>query len=207
LTLGKQLMPVHDKPMIYYPLSVLMRASIREILIITTHQDQSSFQHVLGDGSKWALGLATWRGLPRWSCAGFIIVEEIIGNDNVVLVLGCNLFYGHSMKFLCHADLIVLEDWGQISLDINARCDLLELFDDRHGQLATLVTSQLLVEHWREVIGDPTHRRCDPQSVGAQRLSAHPQGRIHAQAKGKQLTTITSPGLRCMPCVASLRLP
>ncbi|BFM21594.1 glucose-1-phosphate thymidylyltransferase RfbA [Gilvimarinus japonicus] len=102
---SKQLIPVYDKPMIYYPLSILMLAGIREILIITTPEDQSSFQRLLGDGSN--LGL-TFEYIAQPSPDGlaqaFILGEEFIGNDSVCLVLGDNIYYGHHLsETLTHA--------------------------------------------------------------------------------------------------------
>ncbi|WP_417551902.1 glucose-1-phosphate thymidylyltransferase RfbA [Marinomonas fungiae] len=97
LTLGcsKQLMPVYDKPMIYYPLSVLMLAGIREILIITTPEDQASFQKLLGDGRYFGVELTyAVQPSPDGLAQAFIIGEEFIGADNVALVLGDNIFFG-----------------------------------------------------------------------------------------------------------------
>ena len=97
ITIGvsKQLLPVYDKPMIYYPLSVLMLAGIREILIITTSEDQASFQRLLGDGSKFGIELSyVVQPSPDGLAQAFILGEDFIGSDDVCLVLGDNIFYG-----------------------------------------------------------------------------------------------------------------
>ena len=100
-SLSKQLIPVYDKPMIYYPLSVLMLAGIQDILIITTPHDQQSFINLLGSGNQWGLNISyEVQPNPDGLAQAFIIGEKFIGNDSVSLVLGDNIFYGHGMDKL-----------------------------------------------------------------------------------------------------------
>ena len=107
MTLGvsKQLLPVYDKPMIYYPLSVLMMAGIRDVLIITTPDDQAAFKRVLGDGSQWGIQLSyVVQPHPGGLAQAFILGREFVGQDSVALVLGDNIFYGRGFRsILAHA--------------------------------------------------------------------------------------------------------
>ncbi len=106
LSISKQIMPVYDKPMIYYPISVLMEANIKEILIISTPAYINTFKELLGDGSKWGISFTyKVQEKPNGLAEAFILGEEFIGNSNVAMILGDNMFYGNNLnKILKSAD-------------------------------------------------------------------------------------------------------
>jgi glucose-1-phosphate thymidylyltransferase len=137
---SKQLMPVYDKPMIYYPLSVLMLAGIREILIITTPADQAAFQGLLGDGSQWGLGIQyAVQPEPKGLAQAYQIGAKFVGSGPSALILGDNIYYGHGLPELLHrADqrdtgATVFGYWvkdpqayGVVSFDAQGRAETIE---------------------------------------------------------------------------------
>ena len=137
---SKQLMPVYDKPMIYYPLSVLMLAGIREVLLITTPQDQAAFQGLLGDGSQWGLSIEyAVQPEPKGLAQAYHIGADFIGGGPSALILGDNIFYGHGLpELLARADgrdhgATVFGYWvkdpqayGVVSFDAGGRAETIE---------------------------------------------------------------------------------
>lgn len=114
---SKQLLPIYDKPMIYYPLSVLMLAGIRDILVISTPQDLSGFQRLLGDGSDYGLHLAyAEQPSPDGLAQAFLIGREFIGDDNVCLILGDNIFYGQSFSSMLRSAVSSVEQEGNATV-------------------------------------------------------------------------------------------
>ncbi len=132
--ISKQLMPVYDKPMIYYPLSILMLAGIRDILIITTPEDNDSFKRLLKDGSEWGINLSyAVQPSPDGLAQAFIIGEEFIGSDNVALILGDNIFYGQGFGSILKKTVTELDGATVFGYRVNdpERFGVVEINEDR----------------------------------------------------------------------------
>jgi glucose-1-phosphate thymidylyltransferase len=140
LPVSKQLMPVYDKPMIYYPLSVLMLAGIREIMLITTPQDREAFRALLGDGSQWGLELHyAVQPRPEGLAQAYHIGADFVGERPSALILGDNIFYGHGLPQLLNSAasrtqgatvfayyVATPADYGVVSFDVNGRAETIE---------------------------------------------------------------------------------
>jgi glucose-1-phosphate thymidylyltransferase len=141
--ISKQMLPVYDKPMIYYPLTTLMLAGIRDILVITTPEDQASFVKLLGDGSDWGINLSyTVQPSPDGLAQAFILGREFIGDDDVCLVLGDNIFFGYSFTSMLEEAVRAVETrrkavvFGYYVSDPE-RYGVVEF--DPHGQVLSIV--------------------------------------------------------------------
>ena len=111
---SKQLLPIYDKPMIYYPLSTLMLAGIRDILIISTPEDTPRFEQLMGDGEKLGINISyKIQPSPEGLAQAFILGENFIGNDSVCLVLGDNIFYGHGLSKLLLKGTNIVQEQGR----------------------------------------------------------------------------------------------
>lgn len=144
-SVSKQLLPIYDKPLIYYPLSILLLASIKDILVITTPEDNESYKKLLGDGSQWGINLNyAIQSEPRGLADAFIIGEDFIGSDRVCLILGDNVFYGQDMtstlkNAIQHTDGAVIfgypvkdaRSFGVVEFDENGKVISLEEKPDK----------------------------------------------------------------------------
>lgn len=139
LAISKQLLPVYDKPMIYYPLATLMLAGIRDILIISTPQDTPRFEQLLGDGGNWGLNISyAVQASPDGLAQAFIIGEDFIGNDPSALVLGDNIYHGHHFNELLHSATVRQEGASVFAYHVNdpERYGVVEF--DRQGKAISL---------------------------------------------------------------------
>ena len=117
ISTSKQLLPVYDKPMIYYPLSVLMLSGIKDILIITTPEDKERFHELLGDGSRFGINIQfEVQESPDGLAQAFIIGEDFIGEDSVAMILGDNIFYGNGLVYKLREAVTAAEEYGKATV-------------------------------------------------------------------------------------------
>jgi len=139
LAMSKQLLPVYDKPMIYYPLSTLMLAGMRDILIISTPQDTPRFQQLLGDGNQWGLNLQyAVQPSPDGLAQAFLIGEQFIGNNPSALVLGDNIYYGHDFQGLLHSADAKSQGATVFAYHVNDPERYGVVFFDDHGEASSI---------------------------------------------------------------------
>ena len=167
LAVSKQLLPVYDKPLIYYPLSILMLAGIRDILVITTPHDQAHFRTVLGDGGECGLRLSyATQAEPRGLADAFIVGREFIGTDRVALVLGDNMLYGSGLSLLLEAaarretgatvfayQVKDPQRYGIVSFDRDGKPDLFFVNSDPKIHWYGIINSVILVGVLSIVVG------------------------------------------------------
>ena len=177
---SKQLLPIYDKPMIYYPLSTLMLAGIRDVLLISTPVDLPSFERLLGDGSQWGISITyTAQPKPEGLAQAFVIGREFIGNGRVCLVLGDNIFYGHGFRNIL-ASAVAHETGATVFgyhetdperygvVEFNESDSVISLEEKRNTPRAILCSSWVVLLRQRRGL----HRR-ETETVAAWRVGNH----------------------------------
>ena len=177
LAISKQLLPVYDKPMIYYPLTTLMLAGIRDILIISTPQDTPRFEQLLGDGGRWGLNISyAVQASPDGLAQAFLIGEDFIGNDLSALVLGDNIYHGHDFQDLL-SNAMAREQGGSVfayHVQDPERYGVVEF--DGHGKAISLA-AQAQVQlrgHWPVFLRSAGGGHCqEHQTIAPRRAGDH----------------------------------